>query len=131
MHEMHEMSTSDFAPDPDLLQAARRFHRIRWAAVAALAAIVAAAIAIGADILASQDNQLRRDETRLLSSCDFYRPLTPLPVTVNPATGKPTALSVSIIAGAREAYVGQGCGRIPPAAPSVIKWAAYYHIRMP
>lgn len=127
------MSLADpvFNPDPDLLQAARRFHRIRWAAVAVLAAIVAAAIAVGAGMLVSQNNQLRSDEARLLSACDFYRPLTPLPVSVNPASGKPTELSVSIIAGAREAYIGQGCGRIPAAAPSVIKWAAYYHIRMP
>ena len=71
------MSTAYSAvPDPEFLEAARRFHRIRWASVSVLAGIVAAAIAIGSLTLARQDDQLRHDEARLLSSCDFYRPLT-------------------------------------------------------
>lgn len=70
----------------------------------------------------------------IASDCDFWYPLTSLPVTVNITTGKPTELSVQIITGARESYAGQctddGVHRppLPPPDPSLIRWARYYHL---
>jgi hypothetical protein len=124
--------------DQELKVALRRFHRLRWMLTGMIALIIAVAVAAGAVILYSQHSQLTRDQaqltrdnTRLLSSCDFYRPLTVAPVTVNPATRRPAPLSVAIIAASREAYAGQGCpGPVPPPDPSLLRWAAYYHVHV-
>lgn len=71
-------------------------------------------------------------EKAISAACDFWYPLTSLPVTVNAATGKPTPLGVQIIAGARESYAGQCAGaghpQMPPPDPTLVKWAAYYHL---
>lgn len=130
------MDTPAQALDRELKVALARFQRMRWMLVGVIGVIVVVAIAVGAVLLVRQSGQLNRDQAqlqtdnaRLLASCDFYRPLTSLPVTVNPATGKPAEISVAVIAAAREAYAGQGCaGRMPAADSSLVRWAAYYHI---
>lgn len=73
-------------------------------------------------------------EKIIASSCDFLRPLTVLPVTVPPTATKPPELSVQVIAGAREQYALQCTPtHIPllPPSPSLVRWAAYYHIPVP
>lgn len=68
------------------------------------------------------------------AACDFWYPLTALPVTTSITTGRPTALSVHIIAGARESYAGQ-CHSpyppLPPPDPSLTRWAKVYRIPLP
>jgi hypothetical protein len=78
-------------------------------------------------------NQAERAATRAISAaCDFWEPLTSLPVTIPAGSKKPTQLSVKIITGARESYEGQCAGDghppLPPPDPSVVKWAALYHL---
>lgn len=68
---------------------------------------------------------------QISAACNFWRPLAPLPVTVVKGTAKPTRVSVTLIAGARDAYARQCPGKIPPADPSLVKWAAYYHVPLP
>lgn len=68
----------------------------------------------------------------IAAACDFWQPLTSLPVTINPPAHQPTRVGVQILAGAREGYAGQ-ChpprwAPMPPAHPSLIRWARYYHI---
>lgn len=62
------------------------------------------------------------------SACDFWRDLAGLPVTILSSTGKPSELSISIIAHSRTAFRGSGCtGPLPPPDPSFKKWAPYFH----
>lgn len=70
-------------------------------------------------------------ESAISKACDFWYPLTSIPVTSPPGAKKPTKLGVTIIAGARESYKGQ-CDPphppLPPPPPSLVRWAAYYHV---
>jgi len=68
-----------------------------------------------------------RDATR--TQCKFDSDLGGAPIAVNPATKKASVLGVSIVADARVAWRGLGCpGHLPPAAPSFVKWAKFYHL---
>lgn len=137
------MDTPAQALDKELKVALHRFQRMRWMMVGVAGFAVAIAITVGAVMLVRQSHQLRSDSDqisrneeqiaddgeRLLASCDFYRSAAPSPVSVDPGTGKAYKLSVSVIIGAREAYLGEGCaGRIPPPDPSLLRWAAYFRI---
>lgn len=78
-------------------------------------------------------NNVQQAATRAISTaCDFWYPLTTLPVTIVTGQSKPTELSVHIIAGARESYQGQCLNDdhppLPPPSPSLVRWAGYYHI---
>jgi hypothetical protein len=78
-------------------------------------------------------NDLRYQQTRLhaavIAQCKFNADLGAAPVTVNPATGKASALGVSIISDARMAWHGLGCpGRLAPPEPSFVKWAKRLHV---
>lgn len=99
----------------------RDYHRARWLTAAGVIAVLCAAVIILAILYAQQDG-------RLTASCQFWRTLAPLPVTIAEQTGRPSSLGVSIIAESRAAYAGQGCGKLPPADPSFAKWAKYYHL---
>lgn len=67
----------------------------------------------------------------IAKACDFWYPLTGLPVTTVTGQSHPTKLSIEIITGARESYEGQ-CNPphppMPPPDPSLVKWAGFYHI---
>lgn len=68
-------------------------------------------------------------ESRARALCAFDAHLGMAPLTLNPATGKPSLLGVQIISDARVAWRQAGCeGRLPPPAPSFAKWAAYYKL---
>lgn len=76
---------------------------------------------------------VRRQQTALhgavLKLCKFNADLGGAPITVNPATGKASLLGVSIVVDARQVWHGLGCpGRLPRAAPSLVKWARYYKL---
>lgn len=84
----------------------------------------------------AQKKAIEAQNKAISAACDFWYPLTSLPVTTNITTGKPTELSVRIIAGARESYNGQcvnipGRPPLPPADPSVTRWAKIYGIALP
>lgn len=67
-----------------------------------------------------------QQERKLESSCDFYRGLTSIPITVGP-TGQASKLAVQIVSGARETFIGQGCpGALPPPSASFVHWAHFY-----
>lgn len=85
---------------------------------------------IEAQALAAEQKVVTAQQKAIRAACDFWYPLTGLPVTLNEATGKPTELSVQLIVGARESYAGQCAGgrAILPADPTLVKWAAYYHL---
>jgi hypothetical protein len=74
----------------------------------------------------------RSSQAVIAKACDFWYPLTSLPVTVLGPGGKPSQLSVRIISGARKSYDGQ-CrddlrAPLPPPDPSFVRWARYYHV---
>jgi hypothetical protein len=65
----------------------------------------------------------------VIAQCKFDYDLSGLPVTLNPATGKPSLLGVQIVSDSRVAWRGLGCpGRLAPPAPSFARWARYYHL---
>jgi hypothetical protein len=78
-------------------------------------------------VVSEQDSQ-----AVIAKACDFWYPLTSLPVTVLRPGGRPSELSVRIIAGARESYDGQCRDSerrpLPPPDPSFAKWARVYHV---
>jgi hypothetical protein len=66
---------------------------------------------------------------RARAQCHFDAHLGGAPLTVNPKTGKAALLGVQIISDARVAFRQAGCeGRLPPADPSFLHWAAYYKL---
>lgn len=84
--------------------------------------------------IAVQQRAIEAQQKAITSSCDFIRPLTTLPVTVNPQTNTASKLSVQIVAGAREQYAAQCTPPEPalaPADPSLVRWAKFYHITVP
>jgi hypothetical protein len=92
-------------------------RRLSWALGLAFAVTVLAALA-----------NLYVTVSRTTATCSFYRDLSGLPVTIVTGTGRPSELSVTIIAHSRSAYRGLGCpGGLPPPSPSFAHWAPYYH----
>jgi hypothetical protein len=79
-------------------------------------------------VIDSQHALIVKQEKELHASCDFWGTLAGIPITTVPPATKPSKLGVSIIVRSRVAYEGQGCRKLPPADPSVRKWAAYYHL---
>lgn len=125
--------------DDDLDDAIRHWHRLRWIITSVSFAILVVALLAGGITLSFQQDRLnadelhlRQDNERLLSSCDFYRPLTGLPATSPPSGGPPSKFGISIIVGSRRAYLGQKCpGQIPPTNSSLAHWAQHYGIKLP
>ena len=123
--------------DEQLRDSLKEAHRSRWYAVGAVFALLVAVVtglAVMAvrqqGVIGHQQSVLARQQSELEASCGWWRSLAPLPVTVTPPATRPGELGVSLIAGARVAYDGQHCpGPIPPAAPSLVTWAAFYHLR--
>ena len=110
--------------DSQLRTALREARRLRGYLLGAVVLLLIAAVVVVAVTAAGQQSELK-------ASCEFWKPLTSLPVTVVPPLKKPTALSVSLIIASRSAYGGQGCGKIPPPSPSLVRWAGYYRIKVP
>jgi hypothetical protein len=67
--------------------------------------------------------------TQQHAQCRFYDDLGVAPITLNPATGKPSLLGVELVSDARVAWHQLGCpGMEQPADPSFTHWAAYYKL---
>ena len=83
----------------------------------------------------TQAQAIAAEHRAIEAGCGFWEPLVGLPVMVVPPNNKPTKLSVRIIAGARRGYAGQctppDWPKMPPADPSLVKWAKYYRITLP
>lgn len=82
--------------------------------------------------IAAEQKLINAQQKAITAACDFWYPLTPLPVTIVTGQTKPTELSVRIISGARESYAGQ-CGNddkppLPPPDPTFAHWANVYHL---
>lgn len=112
--------------DKNLQDFLKRAHRTRWALItAAICLFVAGFVVLGWLVF--------RDQARLEASCDFYRDVASIPLSVNPPKGRqPSQLGVGIVLHARFTFNGQGCpGDLPPAGAGLIKWASYYHLPRP
>ena len=122
------MDTGDPRPVSDVdtivAEAVRRNRRLYLSAIGALTVLLAAAVTVGTVVIINQGNEL-------LASCGVWRSLAVLPVTPTPPVKHPSRLGVGIVLSTRYAYVGQGCGTLPPADPSLIAGARYYHLRVP
>src|SRR5258706_3050080 len=80
-----------------------------------MAAIMLAVFAAGAVFFARTVGDLR---TAVRSHCKFDADLGGAPIMVNPATGKPSLLGVTIVSDARVEWHGLGCpGKLPPTPP--------------
>lgn len=110
--------------DESLTRAIGRVHQARWIILAVTGVILVAAVSV-------LSVMLLRDQSELQASCHFWKPLTTLPVTVAPPAKVPSEVGVNLVVAARIAYQGQECGPLPPAAPSLLQWAAYYRIPVP
>ena len=80
----------------------------------------------------AQSKLITAQEKAITAACDFWYPLTPLPVTIVTGQTRPTELSVRLISGARESYQGQCTNDdkppLPSPDPSFAHWAAFYHL---
>lgn len=101
----------------------RHYHRLRWYGISVLVVVLAAALAVFGFMVI-------RDETRLASSCNFYKDVATAPFT--PPQGHPSQLGVRIVADSRGAFLGQGCsGNLPAPSGSLIHWGNVYHVPVP
>lgn len=139
--------------DKQMASSLRGFHRLRWWSVAVGGVLLALAVIVLAIIVTSQQAVIDRQQAvinsqtgvishqqaaithqqeELAASCGFYRVLGILPVVAMPPVKRPSRVAVQIVAGARVAYTGQQCRPpLPPPDPSVVRWAAYYHLKLP
>lgn len=107
-------------------------HRLVWS----LIVLFAFTIIIGLLNLLFTSNQVHnlrhtnaRLEQQVRADCGWYEHISGLPITFPPGAVRPTRLGVQLIVDSRIAWTGHGCpGKIPPPDPSLLKWAAYYHI---
>jgi len=110
--------------DDELARVIRRYHRLRWWGVIALALVVVLALSAGGMALVHKSRQLS-------ASCALSRDLSSLPVTPSPPVRRPSKLGITIVVDSRIAYLGE-CGRdIPPPDPSLVRWAHYYRMAVP
>jgi hypothetical protein len=131
--------------DEKVARAIHDVHKQRWAFLwALLTAMGAALVLVGVlawqehdqigvqrQQLAVQQQHLAAQDRELRASCGFWEPLTPLPVTIIPPAKRPVPTNVHLIAGARVAYAGQRCGKLPPASPSLTYWAKVDGVPLP
>ena len=137
--------------DEDLFDYLKPLHRARWALLTGFGCLLMAVVII-LSLLYARDHQQLHDEQllaarqqqlitaqaadlaaegkRIRASCGFWAGLAGLPATpASPRPGaRPTRTAVVIIAGSRDAYQGQGCGKLAPPDPSLVRWARFYHI---
>jgi hypothetical protein len=104
--------------------AVSRLRRLYLYTVAGFAVLLAAAVTAGTIVIINQGSELR-------ASCGVWRSLAGLPVTPVPPVKHPSRLGVGIVLSTRYAYQGQGCGQLPPADPSLVAGAKYYHLPVP
>lgn len=63
------------------------------------------------------------------AQCRFDADLGSAPVAVDPKTGKPSLLAVTVVSDARTAWHQTGCpGQLDAPSPSFRRWAAYYRL---
>lgn len=105
--------------DDQLQRSLRGMYRARWWGVGVLALALAAAVAVGAFVILQQ-------QQRLQASCQFYRLIATLPI---PAAHQ-SREGILLVLDSRGSYRGEGCGTLPPAAPSLLHWSAYYHLKV-
>lgn len=82
----------------------------------------------GLNLLASS-SEVHHLRSAVLTQCHFDRDLGSVPVAVNPGSGRASKLAVTLVSDGRTAWYGLHCpGRLPPPAPSFVRWAAFYHL---
>lgn len=87
------------------------------------------AVLLGAANLLWTSMQVNHLRDAVLAQCTFDADLGSAPVTVSPASGRPSRLGVTIVSDSRVAWHGLGCpGKLPPPAPSFARWAKEFHL---
>lgn len=64
-------------------------------------------------------------QQRLAANCSALKDIATLQPQI-PNGGKPTLFQIKLIIDFRNAYIGQGCGKLEPMNPSIRQWAIYY-----
>lgn len=110
-------------------------HRARWFAVATLGAVIIGVVIFLIVVVVSQQTEIHAQQAQLVSqekqlesSCGFYRLLGTLDPAANTSGAKPGLTGVTLVVDARDTYIGQGCGPLPPPSASLVHWSAVYHI---
>jgi hypothetical protein len=135
--------------DQNLFEALTPLHRVRWITLTGfgcllVAAVIILAVLYGGDhsqlaterglaarqqqVITAQQVALARQAAAIKASCRFYQSLTAVPVTPVPPVKRPSKVLVQLVAGARAAYRGEGCGKLPPAPASLVHWAKVYGV---
>jgi hypothetical protein len=135
--------------DEKLFEALTPLHRVRWITLIGfgcllVAAVIILAVLYGGDhkqlaaerglaarqqqVIAAQQVSLARQAAAIKASCRFYQSLTAVPVTPVPPVKRPSKVLVQLVTGARTAYRGEGCGKLPPPTASLTHWAKVYGV---
>ena len=132
--------------DRQLAALVKRSRRLLWFIISVIGFVLLAAMGVVAVLFvtsiqqrheigqlitqSAREQQQLTTVTQLLhaGNCTFDRDLASAPVSINPATGKPSTLGVSIVADAHNAYVDIHCDGSLPPNPSLQHWAAIFHI---
>ena len=105
--------------DPSLRDAIKSIFRLRWIATAIIAVLVIAIIILLGIVVIDQNSELQ-------ASCALWYSIGTVSVTPVPPVTKPGEEGITLVIDARNAYVGQNCGSLPPPSAELKKWATYY-----
>jgi len=109
--------------DADLAAALRGMNRVRWAAVTTVVIALIGVVTWMAVVLTAR-------EAELTASCAQWKILAATPLTPVPPLTRPGQLGIQIVIASHASYTA-GCGPLAPLAPSVLRWASYYHMPVP
>lgn len=128
--------------DKELQHTVSQVHRGRWYAIGVLGFFLLVAVVVLSVVVSDQQGELAQTRTALAqaqaalvrahqqldSSCAFYRNIALVPLATTPP---PSAVGVTLLITARIAYVGEGCGSLPPPTATLKHFAQKYGIQVP
>lgn len=117
--------------------ASARIGKIRRVALLVVVAVVGLAV-LGLAFLVNnqrvqinaQRDQIATQQRQIDSSCQVWLTVGSLPPVTAAGSKAPTKEGVTLITSSRNAFIGEGCGKLPPPSAVLVHWAEYYQLKL-
>lgn len=105
-------------------------HRMRWLSVSALIVVLIGVVCFLTSLVLSSQRQIDVQQREISSSCAIWRTVGVVPPSPATPTSAPSLEGVTILVEARNTFLGEECGTLPPPSPRLLFWAAHYHLKV-